>query len=156
MEFCWCTTPCLCPTLLFPMTDGSLPHGKVWVECMDSFRGRLIEKVRMEKEKIVKSSKSAWPDVKTASSCKLLHLESNALFCMKIQNKCIYIYIYIYLSIFTYYIYMYVYVYIYIFTYYIYICIYIYIYIYLLYIYMYIHIYVQILCNEGLHQQHAA
>ena len=103
---CWCTTPCLCPTLLFLMTDGSLPHGKVWVECMDNFRGLIDkEKDRKGRKKLKKLLLQHDLMSRQLVHARVVHLESSVLFsAAKLKThtyKCVYIYIYIYIHMCT-------------------------------------------------------
>ena len=95
------------------MTDGSLPHGKVWVECMDNFRG-LIDKEKDGKGRKKLNKLLLQHDLMSRQlvHARVVHLESGAPFSAGRLKT------HTYRSVFIY-------------------------------------IYVQILCNEGLHQQHA-
>ena len=105
---CWCTTPCLCPTLLFLMTDGSLPHGKVWVECMDNFRG-LNDKQKDGKGRKKLNKLLLQHDLMSRQlvHARVVHLESSVLFSAgrlkKHTYKCVYIHMYKYcaMKVFT-------------------------------------------------------
>ena len=94
---CWCTTPCLCPTLLFLMTDGSLPHGKVWVECIDNFRG-LIDKQKDGKGRKKLKKLLLQHDLMSRQlvHARVVHLESSVLFLQEdLKNIHTNVYIYI-------------------------------------------------------------